>query len=35
MGNRIYKEFLYVDDLADACVYLKENIEAEEVKKYN
>lgn len=33
--GEVYREFMHVDDLADACVYLKENIEAEEVKKYN
>ena len=31
-GN-VYREFLHVDDLADACVYLMENIEAEDMKK--
>ncbi len=29
----VYREFLHVDDLADACVYLVENIEAEDMKK--
>ncbi|NUU99642.1 epimerase [Marinitoga sp. 1154] len=31
-GN-VYREFLYVEDMADACVYLMKNIEAEEMKK--
>jgi len=31
-GN-VYREFLHVEDLADACVYLMENIEAEDMKK--
>jgi len=31
-GN-VYREFLHVDDLADACVYFMENIEAEDMKK--
>jgi GDP-L-fucose synthase len=31
-GN-VYREFLHVDDLADACLYLMENIEAEEMRK--
>jgi len=31
--GEVYREFLYVDDLADACVYLMNNIEAEEMKK--
>jgi GDP-L-fucose synthase len=29
----VYREFLHVDDLADACVYLMENIDADEMKK--
>lgn len=31
-GN-VFREFLHVDDLADACVYLMEKIEADEMKK--
>lgn len=31
--GKVYREFLHVDDLADACVYLMENIEAEDMKK--
>ncbi|KLO20837.1 epimerase [Marinitoga sp. 1197] len=31
-GN-VYREFLYVEDMADACVYLMKNIEAEEMKE--
>jgi GDP-L-fucose synthase len=31
-GN-VYREFLHVDDLAEACVYLMENIEAEDMRK--
>jgi GDP-L-fucose synthase len=28
-SGEVYREFLHVDDLADACVYLMENVEAE------
>ena len=28
-----YREFLYVDDLADACVFLMEEVEAEDMRK--
>ncbi len=28
-----YREFLYVDDLADACVFLMEKVEAEDMRK--
>jgi GDP-L-fucose synthase len=28
-SGEVYREFLYVDDLADACVYLMENVDAE------
>lgn len=31
--GEVYREFLYVDDLADACVYLMEEIDAKEMKK--
>ncbi|KAF2958586.1 GDP-fucose synthetase [Thermotoga sp. Ku-13t] len=31
-GN-VYREFLHVDDLADACVYLMENIDAKDMRK--
>ncbi|AEX85632.1 nucleoside-diphosphate-sugar epimerase [Marinitoga piezophila KA3] len=31
--GEVYREFLYVEDMADACVYLMEKIEAEEMKK--
>ncbi|MDQ7032889.1 MAG: GDP-L-fucose synthase [Desulfonauticus sp.] len=29
----VYREFLHVDDLADACVFLIENVEAEDMRK--
>jgi len=32
-SGEVYREFLYVDDLADACVYLMENVDAEEMSK--
>jgi len=33
-GTReVYREFLHVDDLADACAYLMENINVEEMRK--
>ena len=31
--GEVYREFLYVDDMADACVYLMKNINAEEMGK--
>jgi len=31
--GEVYREFLYVDDLADACVYLMENVDAEDMRK--
>lgn len=31
--GEVYREFMHVDDLADACVYLMENVDAEEMKK--
>ncbi|MBO8161869.1 MAG: GDP-L-fucose synthase [Thermosipho sp. (in: Bacteria)] len=31
--GEVYREFLHVDDLAGACVYLMNNIDAEEIKK--
>lgn len=31
--GEVYREFLHVDDLAEACVYLMENIDAEEMRK--
>ncbi|EKF50162.1 nucleoside-diphosphate-sugar epimerase [Thermosipho africanus H17ap60334] len=31
--GEVYREFMHVDDLADACVYLMENVEAEEMRK--
>lgn len=33
-GN-VYREFLHVDDLADGCVFLMENIDANHMKKLN
>ncbi|MDW7999351.1 MAG: GDP-L-fucose synthase, partial [Thermodesulfovibrio sp.] len=33
-SGEVYREFLHVDDLADACVFLMENVDAEEMKKY-
>jgi GDP-L-fucose synthase len=32
-SGEVYREFLYVDDLADACVYLMENVDAEDMRK--
>lgn len=32
-SGEVYREFLYVDDLADACVYLMENIDASDMTK--
>jgi GDP-L-fucose synthase len=32
-SGEVYREFLYVDDLADACVFLMENVDAEDMKK--
>ncbi len=32
-SGEVYREFLYVDDLADGCVYLMENIEAEKMRE--
>ncbi|MDP3442386.1 MAG: GDP-L-fucose synthase, partial [Ignavibacteria bacterium] len=29
--GKVYREFLYVDDMADACVYIMENVEAEKL----
>jgi GDP-L-fucose synthase len=31
--GKVFREFLHVDDLADACVYLMENVDAEQMKK--
>ncbi len=31
----VYREFLYVEDLADACIFLMENVDAEDMKKLN
>ncbi|ACN98149.1 GDP-L-fucose synthase family protein [Sulfurihydrogenibium azorense] len=32
-SGEVYREFLYVDDLADACVFLMENIDAKDMQK--
>jgi GDP-L-fucose synthase len=32
-SGEVYREFLYVEDLADACVYLMENVDAKDMKK--
>jgi GDP-L-fucose synthase len=32
-SGEVYREFLYVDDMADGCVFLVENIKAEDMKK--
>ena len=32
-SGEVYREFLYVDDLADACIYLMENVDAGEMRK--
>ena len=32
-SGEVYREFLYVDDMADACIFLMENINAEDMKK--
>jgi len=31
-GN-VYREFMYVDDLAQACIFLMENVDAEDMEK--
>ena len=33
--GEVWREFLYVEDLADACVYLMENFDAEDIRKIN
>jgi len=32
-SGEVYREFLYVDDMADGCVFLMENVDAEDMKK--
>jgi GDP-L-fucose synthase len=32
-SGEVYREFLYVDDMAEGCVFLMENVDAEEMKK--
>jgi GDP-L-fucose synthase len=32
-SGEVYREFLYVDDMAEGCVFLMENVDAEETKK--
>jgi len=32
-SGEVYREFLHVDDLADACVYLMENVDAKDMAK--
>lgn len=32
-SGEVYREFLYVDDLADACIFLMENIDAKDMQK--
>jgi GDP-L-fucose synthase len=32
-SGEVYREFLYVDDMADGCVFLMENINAKDMKK--
>ncbi len=32
-SGEVYREFLHVDDMCDACVYLMENIDARDIKK--
>jgi len=34
-SGEVYREFLYVDDMAEGCIFLMENIDAEEMKKIN
>jgi GDP-L-fucose synthase len=31
--GEVYREFLYIDDLADACVFLMEKVDAEDMRK--
>jgi len=31
--GEVYREFLYIDDLADACVFLMERVDAEDMRK--
>jgi GDP-L-fucose synthase len=33
-SGEVYREFLYIDDLAEACVYLMENVEAERMREF-
>lgn len=33
-SGEVYREFMHVDDLADACVYVMERIDAQEMKKH-
>lgn len=32
-SGEVYREFLYIEDLADACLYLMEKVEAEDMRK--
>lgn len=32
-SGEVFREFLYVDDLADACVYLMENVDAKDMRE--
>jgi GDP-L-fucose synthase len=33
--GEVYREFLYIDDLADACLFLMENVSASHMKEWN
>lgn len=33
--GEVYREFLYIEDMADACVFLMENVESEDMGKLN
>mgnify|MGYP001773595853 CR=1 FL=1 len=34
-SGEVYREFLYIDDLADACIFLMEKMDAEDMKRYS
>ena len=34
-SGEVYREFLYVDDMAEGCVFLMENINGEDIKRIN
>ncbi|GIX42966.1 MAG: GDP-L-fucose synthase [Leptospiraceae bacterium] len=34
-SGEVYREFLYVDDMADACIYLMENIDSDKMREFS